>query len=134
VWKPGIEPGSPDHRSGVQPLDHLCRYLSAQPPAIPPATCQFSGMPPHASFVSVWVGLQIPCTWYRVAVLVGRMVYSRFEIRLDIMPPISGPIQAGSFGGFECSSELREDVPILNQVLTPSCIFLLDSSKPANPE
>jgi hypothetical protein len=42
------------------------------------------------------------------------MVYSRFEIRLGRMPPKGGPIQAGSFGGFECSYELKEDVPFLN--------------------
>ena len=50
------------------------------------------------------------------------------------MPPKSGPIQAGSFGGFECSSELKEDVPFLNQVLTPSWNLLLDSSKSVQPQ
>ena len=77
-------------------------------------------MPPPANFVSVCVGLQISCILCRVAVLVGRIGYSRFRIRLRRMPPKSGRIQAGSFGGFEGSSELEEDVPFLTQALTPS--------------
>ena len=80
-------------------------------------------MPPLASFFPLYVGLQISCIGFRVAVLVGEDGFFSIRDKVRQNPAQIEPPKEGSFGGFECSSDLKKGVPFLNQVITPSWIL-----------